>query len=456
MGDAPTLLPDTHFPQLPVLTNALAMKTRLQEEFKRNHSLLHIHDLRLLQMRYKPGKKCEVCYELHISDLASGRSGWQILAGIAEAPAKVAGKFEKARSKPQVTPAFGPALHLLPDLALLLWSFPNDSHLPQLPRLLDPAGRLALLQAHRTTLRPDSEAGLVSAATELVKYAPFDRCTLRHQLHFNDGVRLTLYSKTYNDKTSAAGVFATMQAVWQAPVCQSGAFIVPRPLFCEPGYNTLFMSALQGTNVDAHLDRLDLARTAARVGAGLAGLQQCPLNNLPVRSSEQMLAEVMKAGQTIVTYDAAHQALLADLLQTMRARQATLPAMPVTPVHTGFRLSQCLLVEDRLAVIDFDDFQRGNPVEDAASFVAHLLYLPLRDKLTTAQSETAITHFCRGYAAAAPWGLPQAVMTWYTAAQLIAKQAVKCINLGKKDHARKVARLLELAHEVLTREKNWC
>jgi len=457
MGHTPKLAHDPNFPQLQVITDALAMKDRLQREFANfDGGALHIHDLRLLQMRYKPGKKCEVCYEVYCSDLKSGKSGQQIFSGVMAPQSKLADRFARAQNQPQLPPQFGPAVHLLPDLGLLLWAFPNDSHLPQLPRLLASASRLALLRAREAEINLDHAATLIADQVELVKYSPFDRCTLRHHLRFSDGSTAVLYSKTFNHKTAASGLLATMQALWQSPLCQSGAFIVPRPLFCEAELNTLFMSALQGTNLDDHLEGLDLDHIAARLGAGLAGLHQCRLDHLPQQSPKQALAELAKAEQLIVSYDVTHQPLLTSLMHTLRAQHDYLPAMPATPIHNGFRISQCLLVDDRLAVIDFDDFQRGHPLVDVASFVAHLLYLPLRDKLTTAQSETAIRHFCRSYAQAAPWGLPPSAFAWHTAAQLVTKQATKCITLGKKDHARKVSHLLQLANAILKQEKQWC
>lgn len=445
---------DSHFPQLQVLADPRAMKEHLQRQlpgFAAGH--LHIHDLRLLQMRYKPGKKCEVCYELHISDLQSGRSGAQIFSGVIEAKGKLAARLAKAQNQSQVQPQFGPALHLLPELDLLLWGFPNDSRLRHLHRLLDSDRRRDLLRSHEELLRPAPGATLVTAEAEVVKYAPWDRCTLRHALRFSEGSTTVLYSKTYNHKTEAAAIFATLQAVWQSPLCQSGAFIVPRPLFFDAEMNTLFMSGLRGRNVDDHFAELDLAYTAARLGAGLAGLQQCQIGNLPRHTDQHVLAEVAKAEKIIADFDGAFQPAVAALGQALRTQHADLPALPITPIHNGFRISQCLLVDDTLAVIDFDDFQCGNPIGDVASFAAHLLYLPLREKLTPQQSAAALTHFCRGYAQAAPWGLPKAVLAWHTAAQLVAKQATKCITLAKKNHAEKVSRLLDLAAAILAHEK---
>ena len=110
------------------------------------------------------------------------------------------------------------------------------------------------------------------------------------------------------------------------------------------------------------------------------------------------------------------------------------------PIHGAFRLSQLLVTADGFALVDFDRCVRANPILDVGSFVAHLLRLGHKGKLSTGRAAGSIRSFCRAYDRNAPWGLPQDLLRWHTAAQLLTKHARRAeMQLQKKHEGRNAA-----------------
>jgi hypothetical protein len=447
MATISTIPDDAQFPQGKVIINKLAMKEIFQERLPGfAQGRLQIDALDLLHFHYKPGPKCEVCYALQVKDLATGRAGRQILSGVVKPNGAAAKKYAKAQREAHFQPEFGPAIHFFSDLKMILWGFPNDARLKQLPQLLNHRRRLEIFRQHWPAMQFPPEINLAEAATKLIKYAPADRCTLRHDLRLSNGKALTIYSKTFGPKIDGAQIFKTMQELWNALVCgHASELIIPEPLFFVPELDTLFVSGLEGENLDERLAEIDINKIAAAAGAGLARLQQCRLEGLPLYSDEEALSEVAEVEKTLE----AQHAAVSVIAGTLRKKYSALTPVTPAPIHGAFRLSQLLLANGKIALIDFDDFKLGNPIADVGSFVAHLLYLPLREKLTMEQSRAAIRHFCRAYAETAPWGLPNDVLVWQTAAHLLGHQIKKCITLAKKDYPMKVSSLLDCANVIL-------
>ncbi len=444
---------DPQFPQLPVVTNKAAMQDIFQRQLPGfAEGRLEIERLKLKRFTYTPGNECRLCYSLRVKDLDTGGEDEQIFFALVEPNGVTEAKYMQAQRETYVGANFGPAVHCLPQLNMILWRFPNDPKLKQLHTLVDRGALAELLQKYWQCFGLPPAAGLAGVTTTLIKYVPELRCTLRHQLALDPAGDLVVYSKTFGHRANSELVFKIMQALWKAPVFQSGEVTIPEPLFFVDEMNTLFVRGLEGVNADERLAALDLDRTAAVIGAALAGIHQCRIDDLRHRPEHYMMSQLAAAEKTLVNFDSAYKPGVEAIIRALHEKHAGLTHVAPAPIHTAFRLSQWLLVEGKLALIDFDTFLLGNPISDAASFVAHLLYLSIKGEITQEQCLSAIRHFCRAYAADAPWGLPADVLAWQTAALLVSEQAKKCIRLAKKNCRQTVGQLLSLAVNIIERK----
>ncbi len=450
---------DPLLPQLGVATNIAAMQNVLQTHLPGfAEGRRQISKLEITACDYKPGRKCSISYGLHVKDLQSGKLGRQILVGMIEANNGVARKFARMQNSALATPEFVPALHFLPEPEMLLWGFPNDPKIKHLPALVQPKRLRALLERHWAALNVSQEFSLREIGTSVVKYAPQTRCTLRHVLSFEtkdgrDRSELVLYSKIFSSKISVKPLFRKLQTLWQAPVCRSGALLIPEPVICDAALNVIFQRGLHGRNVDQLLPNLDLGAIAASSGAMLAQFHQSAFERLELRAPEHELYECEKILARLQESAPEHLPRAQTLDATLRQKFSRLTPLAPTPIHGAFRLTQLLLVQGRLALIDFDDLVKGNPVSEVGGFIAYLLYLPLKGLSTEAQCRAAVQRFCSAYREHAPWGLPQDALHWHTAAYLLCRETKKCLEksnkVSKRDYEGMVAKLLAMAEEIL-------
>ena len=450
---------DKQLPLLGVVTNTFAMRKTFQRQLPGfAEGRLQINGLNIKQLDYKPGKRCCICYKLRIKEVASGSEARQMLLGVIETNGGAETRYLKARDEADFQPAFVPAIHWLPELNMVLWAFPNDPQIKRLSAIVDKRGLREILQKNWSKLSIPPEFSLNDIETAVVKYVPQRRCTLRHVLRLEQsngrGVsEVVIYSKIHSNKTDGAPFFRLLRGVWNAPVCQSGALLVPEPLFFDCDLNAIFQRGLYGRNLDELLFEIDLDDIAAKIGAALAALQQSPLEGLKRRARDYELADCAKVKERLSTISRVYEIRLAFVDAELRKRLANLTILEPTPIHGAFRLTQLLLAEEKIAFIDFDDFSLGNPIADVGSFVAHLLYLPLKGVMSEAQARSAIRHFCQAYRANAPWGLPADLLEWYTAAYLVGREAKKCQGktnqLSNRDYEGMIDKLLEMSAGIL-------
>jgi aminoglycoside phosphotransferase (APT) family kinase protein len=181
----------------------------------------------------------------------------------------------------------------------------------------------------------------------------------------------------------------------------------------------------------------------------LAEIHQCAINGLPVGAEQGIMAKVVEAETLLADFDAELGSRVKAISEKLAAKRSSLTKIAPRSIHGAFRLSQLLRVTSGLALVDFDAFQLGNPMEDVGGFVAYLLYRPMKGKLTQQQSRSAIRHFCRAYAERSPWGLPKDVLAWQTTAHLVGKHAKRSVKTMKKNVRQLVEQLLRTAVDIL-------
>ncbi|MCI0694732.1 aminoglycoside phosphotransferase family protein [candidate division KSB1 bacterium] len=457
-----TLPEDERLPHLQLATNLSAMQEAFQSrlpEFAEGR--WKIDEVDIERFDYKPGRKCSICYELSLHDVAQGAGASQLLLGVMAPNGEAEASFAKAKREANFPPVFGPAAYFLPDLNMVLWGFPNDPAIKRLPALIDKTRFRALIEKYWERLRIGPEITLRDVATNMVKYVPQHRCTFRHVLELqksrerdSSAGEVVVYSKIHDDKTDGEPFFKIVQSVRNTPVCQSGALLVPEPLFFDHEINAGFQRGLHGQNLDLQLNKIDLDEAAAKIGAVLAELHQCSLEGLEDRPLDDELLKFAKVKKILAARDSAYNPKLDFIDGELRKRFSSLATLSPAPIHGAFRLTQLLLVEGKLALVDLDGFVMGNPISDVGSFLAHLLYLPLKGLITQAQARSAVRRFCQAYREKAYQGLPGEVLEWYIAVYLAGREAGKCLDkankVSKRDYESMIDILLDMAIAILS------
>lgn len=274
----------------------------------------------------------------------------------------------------------------LPDLRLEVWTQESDEALPALPRLVEPASVVELLQPvlraagyHRATI--------ASCDPVVVRYKPGSRCTVVVGLTYAEQASeppppSPVVLKTHQgDKGETA--WAAMNALWQRPLGWQDSVTLAEPLAYLPEERILVqgpvpedvtLKELARTSIasreKASLDRL--RRELAKTARALAALHRCGASYGRTATLDDELAEVREVvgrlSLSVPALDPAAQPLLRRLADLSHHEQAD----PIVPAHHDFRPAQVLLHRGDVGFIDFDGACMAEPALDLGRFRAKL------------------------------------------------------------------------------------
>lgn len=227
------------------------------------------------------------------------------------------------------------------------------------------AGQVAVLPFDGDPGLPGLREALAGLdATEVLRYRPGKRCT----------VRARLGGRTVIVKAAPAAVHVWDDAVvlWEAALAGRLPFAVAEPVRWDGDRGIMVQGLVAGRPI------LDDVRSAGgpaltrRLGEALAGLARSRVVPTATAPPDAQIARTDRA----VARAAARVPHLADRLRAQadrlrRAHAALAPAMLV-PCHGAAHVHQWLADGDRLGLIDFDRFAMGEPELDVATYIAEL------------------------------------------------------------------------------------
>jgi Ser/Thr protein kinase RdoA (MazF antagonist) len=113
-------------------------------------------------------------------------------------------------------------------------------------------------------------------------------------------------------------------------------------------------------------------------------------------------------------------------------------------IHGDLHLKNIFVTDSKVALIDLDGLQNGDPLQDLGSFLASIYCRALiHNEVSSAPAITAA--ILRGYADCVPWAVDPATLAWHTAAALIYEQALRCVTRLKARRQAVLSDIIELA-----------
>lgn len=331
---------DPALPRLPVLLAADAMAPFLQRSLGPDAP---IPDVRVHHVRYLPGKKLSVRYDVAVD---GQRHVAVATIAVRDYLARRAAKPESvalARRVDGRSPAAMP-LRYEPDLDALVQWYPLDL---ALPALAEPLERLVdELEAAGVRL------GEVGEEPETLGYMPRRRAVLRVAEHV-----LKLYAKPEEFQAAVAGLRA-VGALRGVRTAGLHGHLPARLITVQP--------LLPGTSPPRP------AEIAREAGELLGELQAAsPAVTSPAARPPHQLAGAEAAARYIAAILPALGRRLQALLGELEATMPTIDRLVAS--HGDFCARQLLVTPEGLAVVDWDAIRSAPAALDPASYVAHLL-----------------------------------------------------------------------------------
>lgn len=232
-----------------------------------------------------------------------------------------------------------------------VFQFPNDRHLPGLPRAADPETAVELVASHVMAIRPRT------LGVEVIRYRPSNRAVLFHRAG-----RARFYARVM--RPSALAAFLRSWGV----VARSD-FVAPRVAGHWDDGGVVWMSEIPGKNLRRLIRKRQHSDPAALLG-GLASLWAQPPSGQGPPFNLLGAYRRAKRSFTYLQTDTASEAMaritavLDPFVEAWR---------PSTVAHNDFYDDQLLVLPDgRAALVDFEEAGPGDPMLDVGNFIAHL------------------------------------------------------------------------------------
>lgn len=420
---------DCTFPQLGIVFDAARFAACLQGNADFAAAGVEVRGVKLKRVYYKPGRSCRLTFEAKLRG-PGGRKAEQLFFGKIHAGGKAEAALRRAAQAHLTAPELGPAVTLVRELDMVLWAYPNDPNVPGMSTLASAAAVTALVERDPAAFGLPAGGRVTDLRLGVGKYVPGQRCGYRYRVQWSAPGGETerwFYGKAYQEGLGRPAYDVLVQLA-RTPAVRSGRLRIPMPYGYDAGREIVWQEMLPGRSFSKDAGGLDLVALAGPVASALGAFHASTLDLGPGLGLAAELEELAASSAKIMQADPQ----LAPRVEALRARLVAavpgLPPVPAAPVHGSFKISHVFDAGGQVAFIDFDGAGMGDPTYDVGRFFAHLAVAGLASKTDAEAVRAAMRNFETAYAAAVPWGWPDARVRWYTSALLLSSQAYKCVK----------------------------
>lgn len=446
---------DEGLPQLEAALDAEMMRSVLQRRLS-GEERFRIEGCRILQVRYKPGRKCLVAWSLTISEVLTGRTDEQIVCAHILPEGESLSHFEKAAAGPLHQVRCGRPLEHLPELEMVIRLFPNDRKLRGLARIADAEQLRAVVVPELVARSAEPGLRLAGLSHKIIHYVAEHACTVRIEAELvspdSGEVQTRIWYGKTRDSDEGAATWRNMLCLWESGARLNGRLLMAEPLLYQPEERTLWQAGLNGcTLADQNFSSREFLRLLARAAETVAALHQSAVPELSESGTPQRLVRLREAYQLLSQVRPATSEPVRLLLSRLEAEAAQQGARPLVTLHADLHLKNFFVTDDRVALIDLDNLRRGDPLQDIGSFIASLYFRGLIEEIPARITKLIAEEFVRAYRAAVPWSFTEAELDWHIAAALIEERACRCVTRLKAGRLEVIDELVALAGRIYGR-----
>jgi Phosphotransferase enzyme family len=453
LNDLPT---DARLPQLPIILDVERMRGMFQD-----YLFLSISDqtdcvirqCEIIQIRYKPASSCMVSYRLDIENGTTGDRGEQIVCGRAFPAGRSQTQWDKAGTRPLVQPRFGKPLLHLPEIEMVLWSFPNDRKIHALPAATGGVHRIpdflpGWLASHR-----GPEWQIAQTTSDLVHYVGEHTCTVKTSVELVHAVQhkhqtMTIFGKTYYDEEGAQ-TDRVMQDLWDSASRRSGQIRIAEPMWYDAQQNTLWQLGIDGATLeDCAIENQESTVLFTEAAQAIAAFHATPLRQLRLITIPHLIDKLRVVGSMLTQYRPACRAVLEPVIARLTAQAESIPTNPTATLHGDLHVKNLFLTEGRIAIIDLDNVCEGPPAWDIGSFAAGLLAGAVTTPASLRRIAGHLQIFLEHYNQRSPSAVDMSAVAWCTAVALVIERSHRCVTRLKAGRRGQIEALLNLADRI--------
>lgn len=263
------------------------------------------------------------------------------------------------------------------------FGIPGDPGFPGIAQALDPA---AMARRFETELRRLGRGGaaIELQAIRVVRHKPGRRCLIEYDLLVSrPGERadaVTLIGKVRAGH-SPKEAFRLLHKFWHAGFHSASpdGISVPKPIGCFADLGLSFQRKVDGQPASALLSAPGAAALMTRIAEAVHKIHAA---NVPTERSHTIADELRILREhlpRVALRSPSWQRRIERLLVACERLGASVPAPTLRGIHRDCYADQVVVAGERLTVIDFDLYCRGDIGVDIGNFLGHLIEQALRD-----------------------------------------------------------------------------
>lgn len=295
-----------------------------------------------------------------------------------------------------------------------------DWQLATLPQAINLTALNKLMAPMFLAAFPESRCQLTAATAFDGKVG--ERVVIRYEVAATTAGPTTLFGKLYANPSRAAQVYHAMNWLWDEVFRQAPEVGVPRPLGLLPELGLIFYIPVEGQFLNELFSHEQAEHWMALTATWLGQLHQQPMQSAKRFDLANELTNLQEWARLI---GQSYPMLFGDanqLVAYLHTAAIRLPFQIQAPIHKDFHY-QHVLVNGRLAVIDFDEMRLGDPNFDLAHFCANLHLLAHRTPQMAPRLRQLEQTFLASYSRQTGWSADQRFLYFFI---------YTCVKLAKQ------------------------
>ena len=444
---------DPELPQMGELINASRMREVMEREIIARRgmgSLYRIDACQIVRVKYRPISNCLITYRLKITNYKANAQSSLLITVLACVRGESLPLFRSAQHQPISPTLLNDGVFHLPGLESVAWVFPNDRKLPGLPALVDPEGRTVegLLDIVASAF---GEQWVIDEWTsEVAQYAAESSCTTRVNLKLRNqqtGSCEThvIFGKTYCID-QAERTWRVLKHLYESDAARQGSRLFPQPFAYQPEINTIWQTGVEGISLgEFYRDATSFPEYVNKCSSVIATLHQIQTPFADLITRGEIISRLTRAAKIISHVRPLCRKQLQSILKHLIDLSSVMGEQPVCTLHGDLHLKNILVTNDGIVLIDLDDLCRGDPLQDAGSFIAALHYRGKIEGRSFRETEEISRLFIQGYRTNIDSQVSESVLNWHIASALIYERAYRCVTRLKEVRVEIIDEIIEMA-----------
>lgn len=456
MKQIPFNVTDSSLPELSQMLDDSIMSEHfnkvLQDTQIDQHSL-YVTSCKKNWTKYKAGRSCMVCYQLHIENLKLNQSFSLLLTARMYHPGESSSRYKKALREENIETRIFPGIFRIHELSLVVWSFPNDRKLKHIDTL-DSEHEYLHNAIESLALQRWGSGWMVSSFTSHpIHYVPEHAYSIRVEISLQhkklkQRKNWTIFGKTYYDDQGEL-TFKQMQSLTSAQTSGRSSVKTAIALQYEPNLKLLWQQGLSGESLNG-IQWMQQKQQLRQAVSAVQNLHSTTLQGLPSYNLDELTQSLQQRSEIIAKVVPEYQDQLQTVVERLFDYLPNLKNSHQVTLHGDLHPQNLFAHNDQIALIDLDQLKRGPASVDLGSWMACCMYHSSMENQNFEQAMQQAMLFIKCYTQLSTSPPSWHEIVWFTVAALIEERLYRCQSRLKGGRLELIPVLLEWA-DLLSR-----